>query len=231
MTLRLIVIGLVVINIFIWGWAALGPQTAPGSADTSVITQTKPPEKRLDLPAITLARESAIQSPGGSQSSRQCFTLGPLRSRSVMQTIRDELSSFVVELDWHQTSSVVEQGFLVYMEPFGSYAQASEAVSQLIANGVRDYYIMPDGQYTNAVSVGLYEQRSQAQTRIRDIEALGLGWPLAMEMQRKDEPRFWLDFELRPDREIAVEELIAEDESAQHLKVPCPENEASFPPT
>ena len=90
---------------------------------------------------------------------------------------------------------------------------------------------MPEGPYGNAVSVGLYEQRSQAQARIRQIEALGLGWPVVMEMQRSDEPRFWIDFELRPEAEVVWDELVAGEDDARQLEVPCPENEASFPPT
>ena len=50
-------------------------------------------------------------------------------------------------------------------------------------------------------------------------------------MQRKDEPRFWLDFEIRSDSDIEVASLVEEGSEARHLEVPCAENEASFPPT
>ena len=227
MTLRLTVIGLLVANVFLLGWAMLQPAVL----ETNEVTDTQPLEQSSELPPIRLAHEAAIQPGGGSQESRQCYTLGPLSSRSAMENIQEVLARSVVQLNWHQTSALVEQGFWVYLEPFGSYSQASEAVAQLVANGVRDYYILPEGPYANAVSVGLYEQRSQAQERLSQIEALGLGWPVMMEMQRKDEPRFWLDFELMPDAELAIEPLLADQEGAQHIEVPCPENEASFPPT
>jgi hypothetical protein len=50
-------------------------------------------------------------------------------------------------------------------------------------------------------------------------------------MQRRDEARCWLDFEIRSDSDIDIESLIVENNEASHLEVPCPENEASFPPT
>ena len=226
MILRLLVIGLIVANIVLWGWASLQPEprTAPAEQTSSGVTQIS------SVPSIRLARESAIGPPGGSQASRQCYTLGPLQSRSAMQVIQDELERSVIQLSWHQSSVVVEQGFWVYFEPFDSYRQAAEAVDLLVENGVRDYYVMPDGPYANAVSVGLFERQAQAEARKEAIEALGLGWPVKVEMQRKDEARYWLDFELRPDRQVDVQELIAGQPGAQHLEVPCPENEASFPP-
>jgi hypothetical protein len=183
------------------------------------------------LPAIRLASEAERLPPGGAQASRQCFTLGPIDSRSAMRSIQDELERSVVQLSWHETSAVVEQGYWVYLEPFGSYGQAAEAVEQLLAAGVTDYYVMPEGPFEHAVSVGLYERRSQAETRLAEIEALGLGWPVAMEMQRRDEPRYWLDFEIRDDTDVDIPGLVENAGGAQHLEVPCPENEGSFPPT
>lgn len=227
MVVRFTVIGLVVLNIFLWGWAAIQPkpQSGPASKDPARITQIG------DLPVIRLASEATRLPPGGSVASRRCYSLGPIASRSAMRSIQDELARDVVQLSWHETSAVVEQGYWVYLEPFGSYEQAAEAVDQLVAQGVRDYYLMPRGPYANAVSVGLYEQRSQAQARQEEIEALGLGWPVAVEMQRKDEVRYWLDFEISGDSDIEVDSVTAHHSGAQHLEVPCPENQASFPPT
>ncbi len=125
----------------------------------------------------------------------------------------------------------MEQGYWVYLEPFASYEQAAEAVEQLVANGVSDYFLMTDGQFANAISVGLYERQSQAQARKDTIDELGLGWPVRVEMRREDETRYWLDFEMRSDAGVEVESLIVEYDEARHLEVPCPENEASFPPT
>ncbi|HKJ16011.1 MAG TPA: SPOR domain-containing protein [Xanthomonadales bacterium] len=227
MILRICVLGLVAFNILLIGWALLQPELSEGPASDAADQISR----INSLPAIRLASEATGLVPGGSQSSRQCFTLGPLASRSALERIREELENAVINLDWHETTSLVEQGYWVYLEPFSSYEQAAEAVEQLIANGVTDYFVMPDGTFANAISVGLYEQRAQAQTRKDSIDQLGLGWPVAIEMQREDETRFWLDFEVRSDADIEVESLIDENKEARHLEVPCPENEASFPPT
>lgn len=227
MILRFTVIGLVVLNVFLWGWAAIQPEprSAPVWQDPSRITQIS------GLPAIRLASEDTRLPPGGSQASRQCYTLGPIASRSAMQGIQDQLARDVVQLSWHETTAMVEQGYWVYIEPFGSHEQAAEAVDRLVAKGVRDYYLMPGGPFANAVSVGLFEQRPQAQARKEQIEALGLGWPVKIDMQRKDEARYWLDFEIRGNSAIEVDRLVADHSGVQHLEVPCPENEVSFPPT
>ena len=227
MILRFTVISLVVLNLLLWGWASLQPEPVlrGPAGDPGHIRQIS------NVPAIRLASEATRLPPGGTQASRQCYTLGPLNSRSVMQSIQDQLSRSVVQLSWHEGTVVVEQGFWVYLEPFDSREEAARAVEQLVARGVRDYYLIPQGPYANAVSVGLYERESQAAARQQSIEALGLGWPVMMEMQRKDEPRYWLDFEIRPDASIQVSSLAAGSPEAQSLEVPCPENEASFPPT
>lgn len=227
MILRLTVIGLVVGNILLWGWAAMQPEPPSTSViqDPSRITQIS------GLPAIRLASEDTRVPPGGSLASRRCYTLGPIPSRSTMQSIQAGLARDVVQLSWHETTALVEQGYWVFLEPFDGYEQAAEAVDRLVAHGIRDYYLMPSGPMANAVSVGLYERESQARARKEQIEALNLGWPVAVEMQRKDEPRYWLDFEIRADSGIEVERLAAGLSEAQHLEVPCSANEASFPPT
>jgi hypothetical protein len=228
MVLRFTVIGLVVLNVFLWGLAALQPERA----DTENSQQEAARIIQISgLPSIRLASEASLGMPGGTQDFRQCYTLGPIASRSDMRRIRDELERSVVQLSWHETNAVVEQGYWVYLEPFSSFEQAAEAVEQLVAHGVRDYYVMPRGTYANAISVGLFEQESQAKARMAQIEALNLGWPLAMGMQRQDEARFWLDFEIRSDSDDELDTLIAGNGETRHLEVPCPENEASFPPT
>jgi hypothetical protein len=227
MILRICVLGLVAFNILLLGWALLQPEPTEisGAEDSDQISQIS------NLPAIRLASEATGLIPGGSQASRQCFTLGPIASRSAMQRIRDELESAVVQISWHETTALVEQGYWVYLEPFSSYEQAAEAVEQLVANGVADYYVLPEGPFSNAVSVGLYERQSQAQARKEEIETLGMGWPIVIDMQRQDEARYWLDFEIRSDSDLDIESLIVDNDEARHLEVPCPENEASFPPT
>lgn len=227
MLLRFTVIGLVVVNVFLWGWAAIQPEpvSVPEAEEVARVMQIS------GVPAIRLAREADLVSPGGLQASRQCYTLGPIESRSAMRAVQDELERSVVQLSWHETTAVVEQGYWVYLEPFSSRAQAAEAVQQLVDRGISDYYVMPNGPNVNAVSVGLYEQRVQAETRKAEIEGLGLGWPVRMEMQRKDESRYWLDFEVRGDAPLEIDQLVADGSQARQLEVPCAENEASFPPT
>jgi len=227
MILRITVIGLLAFNILLWGWASLQPK----SSNTSGAEEAARILKINGVPTIRLAREANLLSPGGTQAFRQCFTLGPIESRSAMRRIQDELERSVVQLSWHETTSTIEQGYWVYLEPFGSYDQAAEAVELLVANGVRDYYLMPRGPYANAVSVGLYDRQSLAQARKDEIEALGLGWPVSVEMARKDEPRYWLDFEVHSDSTVEIDRLVANGGDAQNLEVPCRENEASFPPT
>lgn len=227
MLLRFTVIGLVVLNVFLWGWAAIQPEppSVPKAEDVARVMQIS------GVPAIRLAGEADVMSPGGLQASRQCYTLGPIESRSAMRKVQDVLEPSVVQLSWHETTAVVEQGYWVYLEPFSSRAQAGEAVQQLVEHGISDYYVMPNGPNANAVSVGLFEQRVQAETRKAEIDALGLGWPVMMDMQRKDESRYWLDFEVRGDAQLEIDSLIAEGSQARQLEVPCAENEASFPPT
>ena len=114
---------------------------------------------------------------------------------------------------------------------FSSYAEASTAVERLVELGVTDYYVIPNGNYSNAVSLGLYEQESIARQRQADIESFGEGWSVSVEMHRENEARYWLDFETRGESDINWEMLLADTEAAQRLEVQCDANETSFPPT
>lgn len=230
MILRIIVIGLFALNLLIWGWKALQPDASEPDAAGHATRASITAREISGLPAIQLAREAAPVLRGAGQNLRQCFTLGPIASRSDFLRIRDELEPSVVQLSWRETTAVVEQGYWVYLEPFGDFEQASDAVVQLVARGVTDYYVIPRGRFSNAISLGLYERESPAKTRLEQIEALDLGWPVSMGVQREDQERYWLDFEIRRGARVEMKELMAGNEEAQHLEVQCEQGESSFPP-
>lgn len=229
MYLRLAVFSLITINILLWGWVAVLPE-APG-ANGQAANNAPPIGPVPGLANIRLAREMNLAARSASEGARQCFTLGPVSSRSVLRELQDELELTVVQLSWRETTAMVEQGYWVYLEPFNNFDQASDAVTQLLERGITDYYIVPRGEYANAISLGIYEREPIARQRMMEIEALDLGWPVSMGMRRQHEPRYWLDFETRGGADIAFGALLSGMEGAQHLEVQCDANETSFPPT
>ena len=87
------------------------------------------------------------------------------------------------------------------LPPAQSRQVARDSISQLKANGIKDYFLVVTGEQTNAVSLGVFSQPELAQRRLDAIAKLGF----SPSIQTVDLPlrEYWLDwpvdFPLSPD--------------------------------
>lgn len=64
--------------------------------------------------------------------------------------------------------------YWVLLPPYRSDEQARVAVERLKRAGLKDYYLIPNGENKNALSLGVFSSRESAQRRINDAASLNL---------------------------------------------------------
>jgi len=211
---RLIVISLFVANLLLLGLEASKPPvktTAPAGMSEAGDS---------NIPTIHLFSE-LIQDQNLMSASRQCFTLGPFHDEEDMQAVRNRLQAVSLSTAERQTQALVEQGYWVFLPPYRSLLAANEALLSLQALGLQDSTVVYEGKLRNSVSLGYFLRRENALKRQQGLAAKGYE-PL-VRVQRKAEPRYWLDYEQTPGSDLISLDLQNHPNDFVQRSLPCPQ--------
>lgn len=133
-------------------------------------------------------------------STGSCYTLGPFVEEDAARQVVNDLAGLEVDAAIRETKKRRPTSYWVYLAGFKDRAQAQEAVNDLKAGGVKDYYIETVGEYRNTISLGLYTYRSRAAIRADNIRELGFDPQIRPNLRNVAE--FWIDFEIRAGVEL-----------------------------
>jgi len=153
--------------------------------------------------------------------SRQCFTLGPFHDAEDMHEAHSRLQNVSLSVVERQTQALVEQGYWVFLRPYRSLLEANEVLISLQALGLQDIAVMYEGQFSNSISLGYFLRQENATKRQQGLVARGYE-PL-IQVQRKSEPRYWLDYEQNPGAGLITLDLQNRPNDFMQRSVPCPE--------
>jgi len=212
--LRILVISLVVANLLLLGFQRSKPIARP----EAVARQTV--EEDAGIPTIHLFSEMK-QDQGLMSDNRQCFSLGPFHSDEDKEEIRTRLREVSTSINERQTQALVEKGYWVFMPPYTSLLEANQELLSLQALGLEDIGIIYDGQWQNAISLGYFLRQENARRRKNGLEERGYA-PL-IRVQRKAEPRYWLDYEQNPGSGLVALDMQNRTNDFMQRSLPCPE--------
>jgi len=177
------------VNLLLLGFQGSKPAaTEVGTAAREVIEDDP-------LPTIYLFKE-LMENRDLMSGNRQCFSLGPFHSSEDMEAVRERLMQVSVAINERQTQALVEKGYWVYLTPYQTLQEASNVLLSLRAMGLEDIALIPEGIWSNSISLGLFLRQENALKRKQDLEERGFS-PL-IEVQRQTESRYWLDYEQDP---------------------------------
>jgi hypothetical protein len=193
MFIRLLFLLLVALNLGAGAWLLFGRVPAP----------TYPPATDPGVPELRLLSETRRAAPAASAASAHeprasdtCDTLGPFTTTADMRAAMQTLSPHVARIQYREEQVNHSHGYWVYLPAAASREAALDEARQLAAKGIHDYYVVTAGDSQNTISLGLFNDQSNARNRL--VELQKLGFPAKLEQRVDTEPAYWLDYAVPP---------------------------------
>lgn len=195
--MRAVVIVLLVANLLLLAWQFLGPQPEP--PPRSAPLAASPLVLLAELPAMPQPpAEPASEAPPALPSDTEtvgppeCLALGPYLDRDVAMAARERLGAAGITAVPRAVDASQRLGYWVFTPPAESRSDADDVVDRLRRAGVRDFYVVADGIYQHAVSLGVFSQEDTAERHAERLRALG--FVVEVGERRREITAWWLDF-------------------------------------
>jgi hypothetical protein len=198
------------------------------SSSQNAVAQSK---QQIDLPKLVLLREvlpdsrSKRRFPSNdidNSDTRHCYRLGPfVGKRSVTKALSLLNSRGILALQ-SSYKDKNKDGFWVFIPPQSSRRKANEIIGEFKTMGEKHFFLVANGEFKNAISLGLFSLRKHANARLDEMKKLGFS--PAMRNVNLPKSLFWLDWERDPEHHISREVFINLRERYKDIgqvEVPC----------
>ena len=136
---------------------------APGTAQSGVRTKDRSARNQIESPSAALAAADAA-----------CVSVGEFEARDDVEDAKRWLRSRGAEiLAIAEESRETIKSHRVYIPPLDSRKSALRIMRELKSRGIRDVAVILRGELRNAVSLGVYRSRVNAETRMTNLKRLG----------------------------------------------------------
>ena len=189
MFLRLLFLLLLALNLGAGAWLLFG--RAPARA---LPTATDPGVTELRLLSERPAKP-APRAPATSADAETCGTLGAFTTAADMRAAMQALSPHVARIQYREEQVSHSHGFWIYLPATADREGALDEARKLAAKGINDYYVVTAGDSQNTVSLGLFDNESNAQNRVVALKQLG--FPAQVKQRIDTEPAYWVDYAVK----------------------------------
>ncbi len=164
-------------------------KTAPtANAAPAVAAATKPAEPVAEAPA---AAKPAAEKPAAPP---RCVALGPFADRAAAVAAQGRAGSLLAPARLReQPAASGSTRYRVLLPAAASREEAQATVKRIVAAGLSDYYIISQGEESNAIALGQYRNREGAERRIAAVKAAGFQPRL---VASGDAGQWWLEGQL-----------------------------------
>lgn len=159
----LLLLNLLMAGIFIGKdyWPQVADKNVPLNVDRlSLRSQTAPVPKETRPNSVVLAEAMCVEWRG----------LNP----EEFARVREQLKSMVGQRVMSFSEVPLNTRHWVIFPPLPSAQSAASKLNELDAAGVRDVFVVKDGLWKNAISLGLYANAEAAGRRVREVEGKGV---------------------------------------------------------
>lgn len=108
---------------------------------------------------------SAVQAP-------MCWMLGPMPEEVTAKQVLLRFENLSIPAELREIEVITGLDYLLYMGPFASRAESLAKLKELQGAGV-DSFLITRGSLTEAISLGLYNRRSAAETALENFAKQG----------------------------------------------------------
>lgn len=147
----------------------------------------------MQAPAVASRQPAAtaeIVSLRSTGAAPNCAEFGPFDDPDAASRAAAALKAHGIAVTVATRTEPVQSGYWVYFPPFPTYDAAKAMEAKLRRRGVKDIFIVGDGEQRNAISLGVFSDSARAARR-RDA-LLKLGFKPRLGRRLRDEDRYWL---------------------------------------
>ncbi len=102
-----------------------------------------------------------------------CEMVGAFKSRENAASFVERLTAIDIKAEVKDLELPAGPGYWVYLEPLPNRKVALRQLAELQAQKI-DSYVIPKGERTNGISLGLFSQENLAKTRLKEMKSKGL---------------------------------------------------------
>jgi hypothetical protein len=204
--------GLLLANAAIFSWMRWGemltadPDALAAQAELHagkvVLLKDAPPMKVEPIPPVAVQEPapvaaSAVVEPAPAPrlsdvianppQIKQCLFWGEF-SGTGLADARQKLSALNLGVRLQSRTIEHASGFWVYMSPLKNQAAVQRKIGQLKALGVNDYFVVPEGEWQRAISLGVFRTEQAANNYLASLRQQGVR--TAKVGERKSKLRF-----------------------------------------
>ena len=103
----------------------------------------------------------------------QCLSLGPFADRAAAQAAQARAGALLRGARLREVADAGATRYRVVLPAAASREEAQATVKRIVAAGLSDYYIIAQGEETNAIALGQYRNREGADRRMAALSAAG----------------------------------------------------------
>lgn len=136
--------------------------------------------------------------------------------------VREQLKALVGEQVMSFTEVPVNTRRWVIFPPLPSAQSAAAKLAELAAAGVQDAFAVKNGDWQNAISLGLYANDGAAGRRVREVEAKGVFGTRVESLPRQGTDYYFVIRSEDPDALKSLSEIRQAYPNSQQSRVACP---------
>ncbi|MET3150794.1 UNVERIFIED_ORG: type IV secretory pathway VirB10-like protein [Stenotrophomonas geniculata] len=179
--------------------AAPAPAAATPAAPGKPAEPVKAPEPMAAV--ANPAQEPVAEKPAAPVVPPRCLALGPFADRAAATAAQSRAGNMLSQARLReQPAASGSARYRVLLPAAASRDDAQATVKRIVAAGLSDYYIISQGDETNAIALGQYRNREGAERRMAAVQAAGFQPRL---VASGDAGQWWLEGQLATGSEPA----------------------------
>jgi len=179
--------------------AAPAPAAAMPPASSKPAEPVKAPEPMAAV--AKPAPEPVAEKPAAPAVPPRCLALGPFADRAAASAAQSRAGNLFSQVRLReQPAASGSARYRVLLPAAASRDDAQATVKRIVAAGLSDYYIISQGDETNAIALGQYRNREGAERRMAAVQAAGFQPRL---VASGDAGQWWLEGQLATGSEPA----------------------------
>lgn len=166
---------------------------APAAESPAATAVAPAPAAAPPAPAAAVAQAPAPVP----AAPAQCVSLGPFTDRAAAQAAQAKAGGTLRGARLREVADAGATRYRVVLPAAASREDAQATVKRIVAAGLSDYYIIANGEETNAIALGQYRNREGAERRMAALSAAGFNARL-IASGGDGSAQWWLDATLAP---------------------------------